>query len=113
MRDLARASDIPTVFMVQRMTNFTFHNAARIVAFNNFEAIRAAVLFINCQLHVRFMPRRTPPLRAPDSRRAWSRSCCAGKDGPIEFSLLDSWPGNDSGPCPDSRDRGRGRRDRA
>jgi hypothetical protein len=53
MRHLAGAGDIPAVFMMQGMANFTFHHTARIISFYFFEAVRTAMFFVDRQLNLR------------------------------------------------------------
>ena len=45
MRHLAGARDRPTICMVLGMADLTFHNAARVVWFDQFKAIGTAMLF--------------------------------------------------------------------
>src|SRR5512141_2154598 len=51
MGHLAVASDIPTVFMMQRVTDLTFDNAAGIFAFHRFKTVRAPMLFMDCEVN--------------------------------------------------------------
>jgi hypothetical protein len=45
MWDLAKAGDIPTVFVMQSMAHITFDHTARVRATDRIEAVRTAMFF--------------------------------------------------------------------
>ncbi len=51
MRHLAIAGNIPAILVVQRMADLALDSAARVVALDRLQAVRAAVLFMNCQAY--------------------------------------------------------------
>src|SRR5574341_1312300 len=69
MWHLTNASNIPAIFVMQRMADLALHYAARVIAFDFFEAIRTAVLLINRQLNLRFALQRIPSPSAGRSGR--------------------------------------------
>lgn len=60
MRHLAGAGDIPTIFVVQGVTDLAFDRTAGVITRDNFETERAAMLFIYCELYFRFAAQRVP-----------------------------------------------------
>ena len=51
MGHLAVASDIPAIFVMQRVADRAFDYATRVIAADSLEAIRTLVLFVHRQVH--------------------------------------------------------------
>jgi hypothetical protein len=50
MRDLAKASDIPTIFVMESMANVAFNHASRVSATNGIQAVWTAMFFNHSEL---------------------------------------------------------------
>jgi hypothetical protein len=54
MGHLAHAGDIPTITVMQRVTNTAFLHTTRVIPFDIFQTIWTAVFFMGGDLHLAF-----------------------------------------------------------
>ena len=86
MRHLAGSGDIPTILVVQGMTNIAFHHAMRIGTGYIFQTIRTAMFLDQGKLYTQLLP------SAPFRGNGWRHFCRL--DHPRMSSIgADTWCG--------------------